>query len=110
MKLKSFLRCITWPSYIHAPPAAAAVVLERTFYQVSEDVNVVEVCAIMKSPVIGCPIVFPIDIILRTVDNSAGNWKTEIAENNIVIQCMGVSPSMSCLACLPGCDSISQCS
>ena len=46
--------------------------LERTFYQVSEDVGVVEVCAIVYSPEIDCPIAFPFDVSLRTVDGSAG--------------------------------------
>ena len=54
--------------------------LERTFYQVSEDVGVVEVCAIVYSPVINCPIIFPFDVILRTLDGSAG-------KKSVVIEC-----------------------
>ena len=46
--------------------------LERTFYQVSEDVGVVEVCAIVYSPEIDCPIAFPFDVRLRTLNGSAG--------------------------------------
>ena len=49
--------------------------LERTFYQVSEDVGVVEVCAIVHSPVIDCPIEFPFDVTLSTLDGSAGEEK-----------------------------------
>ena len=46
--------------------------LEVTFYQVSEDVDVVEVCAIVYSPTIDCPIEFPFDVRLSTRDGSAG--------------------------------------
>ena len=47
--------------------------LEKTFYSVSEDVGVVEVCAIVYSPTIDCPIAFPFDVGLSTMDNTAGN-------------------------------------
>ena len=49
--------------------------LERTFYQVMEDVGVVEVCAIVYSPDSGntCPITFPIAVRLSTTDDTAGN-------------------------------------
>ena len=49
----------------------AVVGLERTFYQVREDVGVVEVCAIVYSPDISCPIEFPFNVGLSTSDNSA---------------------------------------
>ena len=52
---------------------AAIVGLERTFCNVSEDVGVVEVCAIVYSPNITCPIQFPFDFNLSTSDNTAGN-------------------------------------
>ena len=51
----------------------AVVGLEKTFYSVSEDVGVVEVCAIVYSPTIDCPIAFPFDVGLSTLDNTAGN-------------------------------------
>ena len=53
----------------------AVVGLERTLYQVSEDVGVVEVCAIVYSPNgnIPCPIDFAFDVILSTSDDSAGD-------------------------------------
>ena len=38
-----------------------------------EDVGVVEVCAIVYSPTIDCPIAFPFDVGLSTSDGSAGN-------------------------------------
>ena len=44
--------------------AAAVVDLERTFYQVSEDVGVVEVCAIVYNPSGACPITFPFNVAL----------------------------------------------
>ena len=46
--------------------------LERTFYSVSEDVGVVEVCAIVYSPTIDCPIEFPFNVSLSTTNASAG--------------------------------------
>ena len=46
--------------------------LERTLYQVSEDVGVVEVCAIVYSPTDECPIEFPFNVTLNTTDGSAG--------------------------------------
>ena len=55
-----------------SPAVSAIVGLERTFYQVSEDVGVVEVCAIVYSPNITCPIQFAFNINLSTSDGSAG--------------------------------------
>ena len=48
--------------------------LERTFYNVSENVGVVEVCAIVISPSgnVPCPIDFPFDVNLSTNNDSAG--------------------------------------
>ena len=48
--------------------------LERTAYTVSEDVVVVELCAIVFQPNGGlrCPINFDFDIILSTDDATAG--------------------------------------
>ena len=46
--------------------------LERTFYQVSEDDGIVEVCAVVYNPVIECPIQFSFDIRLTTTNDSAG--------------------------------------
>ena len=46
--------------------------LERTYYQVLEDVGEVEVCAIVYSPKIDCPIAFPFDVNVTTNDSSAG--------------------------------------
>ena len=53
----------------------AVVGLQRTFYQVSEGVGVVEVCAIVHSPVVDCPIEFPFDVTLSTLNGSAGEEK-----------------------------------
>ena len=48
--------------------------LEKTFYRVSEDVGLVEVCAIVYEPNgnLACPISFPFDVSLSTEDGSAG--------------------------------------
>ena len=50
----------------------AVVGLERTLYSVSEDVGVVEVCAIVYSPIIDCPIAFSFNVSLSTSDSTAG--------------------------------------
>ena len=49
----------------------AVVGLEQTFFRVSEDVGVVELCAIVSSPVIDCPIKFPFEVQLSTCDGTA---------------------------------------
>ena len=46
--------------------------LEQTFFSVSEDVGVVELCANVSSPVNDCPIKFPFEVQLSTLDGSAG--------------------------------------
>ena len=50
----------------------AVVGLEKTFYRTTEGVGVVEVCAVVYSPSITCPIEFPFNILLQTADGSAG--------------------------------------
>ena len=54
-------------------PTVARVGLERTFFSVSEDGDVVELCARVYEPDIECPIAFPFDVRLSTSDNTAGN-------------------------------------
>ena len=54
------------------PSVAAVVGLDRTIYQVSEDAGVVEVCAIVYSPMSDCPIEFPFEVRFTTLDGSAG--------------------------------------
>ena len=51
--------------------------LEETFYQVTENNGVVEVCAIVHSPVGICPIAFPFDVKLRTTNGSAGKYRVK---------------------------------
>jgi hypothetical protein len=46
----------------------AVVGLEKTFYPVSEDVGVVEICAIVYSPNTACPIEFPFSVSLSTTE------------------------------------------
>ena len=55
----------------------AVVGLEQTFLRVSENIGVVELCAIVRSPVITCPIAFPFDVSLFTYDGTAGQLITE---------------------------------
>ena len=57
---------------------AAVVGLESTFYQVSEDVGVVEVCAIVYSPNVACPIEFLFTVRLTTTNDSAGKERVKI--------------------------------
>ena len=52
--------------------SGAVVGLENVFYMVSERVGVVEVCAIVYEPVSGCPISFPFNVSLHTLDGTAG--------------------------------------
>ena len=46
--------------------------LEKTFYHVSENAGVVEVCAVVYSQNVTCPIEFAFNINLLTTDRSAG--------------------------------------
>ena len=52
----------------------AVVGLERTFYNVSESVGTVEVCAVVLSPdeSIECPVDFPFNLSLSTNRGTAG--------------------------------------
>ena len=61
--------------YLHSLDyyTAAVVGLERTFYQISEDVGVVEICAIARNSTIVCPIAFPFNISFSKTDTTAGN-------------------------------------
>ena len=52
--------------------AGAVVGLESTFYDLLEDAGQVQVCTIIYSPKIDCPIAFPFDVILTTINGSAG--------------------------------------
>ena len=58
--------------FLHIFTSEAVVGLEKTMYSVSEDVGVVEVCAIVYSPTIDCPIAFPFNVSLSTSDRTAG--------------------------------------
>ena len=53
----------------------AVVGLEETFYNVSEDVGIVEVCVIVYEPDDDlCPISFPFQVQLSTSDGTAGSY------------------------------------
>ena len=52
--------------------AVAVVGLEETFFHVSEDVGVVDLCVTVSSPVNDCSIKFPFEVQLSTHDGSAG--------------------------------------
>ena len=59
---------------VHISHVVITVGLERTLYQVSEDVGAVNVCAIINfySSNVDCPVPFSFDINLLTGDGSAG--------------------------------------
>ena len=70
---------------------AAVVGLERTVYTVSEDDGIVEVCAIVTSPDIVCPIEFPFEVSLSTstTDGTAGvRGHSSILYTNIIIKAL----------------------
>ena len=50
----------------------AVVGLDRILYNVSECVGVVEVCAVVISPDINCPIGFPFIVVIKTSPDTAG--------------------------------------
>ena len=54
-------------------PPVLVVGLERTSYQITEDVGVVEVCAVVHKPNITCPHELFFNVSLSTSDESAGN-------------------------------------
>lgn len=56
----------------YLPHAVAVVGLESTLYTMTEDAGLVEVCAVMYSPNITCPIEFPFNVYLSTTDGTAG--------------------------------------
>ena len=64
----------------HCVYTVAEVGLERTIYQVSEDDGVVEVCVVVYSPVIECPIQFAFEVRLSTTNNSAGKESIIVKE------------------------------
>ena len=47
--------------------------LETTLYTVLENVGVVEVCTIVYSPSVFCPISYPFEVTFSTDDGTAGN-------------------------------------
>ena len=76
----------TLPAW-HTIFAAAVVGLERPFYTVSEDEGMVEVCAIVTSPDIMCPIEFPFQVNFSTTDGTAGvRGHSSILYTNIIIK------------------------
>ena len=52
----------------------ALVGLESTSYNVSEDVGVLEVCVIVYSPTVPCPINFAFDVSLSTSNDSSSAY------------------------------------
>ena len=61
--------------------SGAVVGLERTFYNVSENEGVAEVCAVIYSPMTDCPIEFSFDVRLTTSDGSVGKDRMKITDS-----------------------------
>ena len=70
------------------PVTDAVVGLEETYYNVSEGVGVVEVCAIVYEPVGACPIAFPFTVLLSTIDDTAGVYILSTILTALVQLCM----------------------
>ena len=51
--------------------AGAVVELEQTFFNVSEEVKVIELCVYVSYPPVECPIEFPFDVRVSTADGTA---------------------------------------
>lgn len=64
---------------------SATVGLEQTVYVVSEDGTSVEVCAVVYSPDVDCPIEFSFDVSLSTRNGSAGNYTDIKCTGNFTI-------------------------
>lgn len=52
----------------------AEVRLEKTVYQVKEGEGEVELCAIISSPKVLCPVAIPFKVILSISDKSEGSY------------------------------------
>ena len=64
--------------------------LEQTFYNVSESVQTVEVCAIVYSPEIACPIGFPFIVSLVARDGTASRLNSTTSRQNSEKYCTSV--------------------
>ena len=64
-------------TYTHS---AAVVGLSGTFYQVSENESMVNVCATVYHPMIDCPIGFSFNVSLTTTNDSAGKERVKITD------------------------------
>ena len=62
----------------------AVVCLEQTFFRVSGDVGVVELCANVSFPVIDCPIKFRFEIQLSTCDGTASTASFTVCMRYII--------------------------
>ena len=59
-------------------PAEAVVSLKQTLHICDEDVGKVEICAVVISPSIDCPITFEFNLSLSTTDDTAGITNTSV--------------------------------
>ena len=87
-------------------PVVALVGLERTIFTVSEDVGVVEVCAVIYHPHIDCPIQFPFQVKLTIADGTAGKFSPTSMHAIIIIlgtcwavRTSGSDPADGCVSC-----------
>ena len=71
--------CTTFLSFVllskcHINISAAVVGLEHVQYSVIEEDGVIEVCAVVSSPDIDCPVDFSFEVKFFTVDVTAGKY------------------------------------
>ena len=70
--------------------AEALVGLERTLYNVSEGVGIIEVCAVVFQPTTDCPITSAFSVALVTRDGSAGTTPTVYTSPSFFMACVCV--------------------
>ena len=46
--------------------------LEKTYFNTTESVGMIELCAKIIFPEVNCPVTFPFDVRLSTADGTAG--------------------------------------
>ena len=61
--------------------------LEIPVLMVKEDVGMAELCVVVNSPVIPCPVIFPFEILFTTSDITAGKFELTLKHKLVVIVC-----------------------
>ena len=77
--------------------------LEMTFYSVLEGVGMVELCAVVYEPNITCPIEFPFNVSLSTVNGTAGMVSCASQYTGLIMHYMTVCIIHTCIHMHLGC-------